>query len=95
MPGWMRSVGAWPKSPLTLLDEYSTALRTLLRGDVLTLDGTYVTVSDVVLESPASNPPRVVAGVRGPKSLALAGRVCDGAIGDGADAALEGFAQVL
>jgi 5,10-methylenetetrahydromethanopterin reductase len=32
MPAWMRSVGAWPSSPVTLLEEYVRALRALLRG---------------------------------------------------------------
>ena len=33
MPHWMRSLGAWPASPLTLLEEYLTTVRALLRGD--------------------------------------------------------------
>ncbi|MFD3788670.1 LLM class flavin-dependent oxidoreductase [Streptomyces cyaneofuscatus] len=33
MPGWMRSVGQWPGSPLTFLHEYVDALRALLRGE--------------------------------------------------------------
>ncbi|CAM5390298.1 N5,N10-methylene tetrahydromethanopterin reductase OS=Streptomyces microflavus OX=1919 GN=hmd PE=4 SV=1 [Streptomyces microflavus] len=33
MPGWMRSVGQWPRSPLTFLEEYIDSLRALLRGE--------------------------------------------------------------
>ncbi|MET0725254.1 MAG: LLM class flavin-dependent oxidoreductase [Leifsonia sp.] len=83
MPGWMRSVGAWPASPMTLLEEYIVAVRTLLRGGRLeTGDARYVTVDDVALETVARPPvvPAVLAGVRGPRSLALSGRVADGTI---------------
>ncbi|WP_448630863.1 LLM class flavin-dependent oxidoreductase [Cellulomonas soli] len=66
MPGWMRQVGAWPASPLTLLDEQATALRALLRGETVTADGRYVHLDDVRLETPAARPPLVLAGVRGP-----------------------------
>lgn len=72
MPGWMRSAGAWPSSPLTLLEEHLRAVRALVRGDVVELDGTarYVALDGVRLE-PAVVPtttPRVLAGVRGPRS---------------------------
>jgi alkanesulfonate monooxygenase SsuD/methylene tetrahydromethanopterin reductase-like flavin-dependent oxidoreductase (luciferase family) len=80
MPGWMRQVGAWPASPLTLLDEQARALHDLLRGGTVTLDGRYVHLTDVCLESPAGEPPLVLAGVRGPRSLALAGQVTDGVV---------------
>ena len=72
MPGWMRSAGAWPASPLTLLREYATALRTLLRGDPGPPAGRYVDVEGVRLtETPQLVPP-LVLGVRGPKSITLA-----------------------
>lgn len=80
MPGWMRQVGAWPASPLTLLDEQARALHALLRGEAVTLDGRYVHLTDVRLETPAAEPPLVLAGVRGPRSLALAGQVTDGVV---------------
>ena len=83
MPGWMRSVGAWPRSPLRLLEEHLTTVRALLRGEQVTtavpgevamsavrLDG--AVVPDVV--------PRILAGVRGPRSLAVSGRVADGTV---------------
>lgn len=80
MPGWMRQVGEWPPSPVRLLAEQCEALRTLLSGQTLSADGSYVKIAGVTLESPAATPPRVLAGVRGPKSLATAGRVADGTI---------------
>lgn len=80
MPEWMRSAGAWPASPLTLLREYTIAVRALLRGEPGPAAGRYVDVAGVVIgEAPATVPP-VVLGVRGPKSIALAGEVSDGVL---------------
>ncbi|NUT46848.1 MAG: LLM class flavin-dependent oxidoreductase [Saccharothrix sp.] len=81
MPGWMRSVGEWPASPLTLLEEYLTAVISLVRGDSVD-PGKYVHLDGVRLEASCvpADPPPVLAGVRGPRSLALAGRVADGTI---------------
>jgi alkanesulfonate monooxygenase SsuD/methylene tetrahydromethanopterin reductase-like flavin-dependent oxidoreductase (luciferase family) len=80
MPVWMRQVGAWPASPVTLLEEYIAALRSILAGRRTTVDGRYVTVRDVELHRPPDIAPPVFAGVRGPKSLAASGRVADGTI---------------
>ena len=78
MPAWMRDIGAWPESPLTLLREFTIALRTLLRGEPGPPAGRYVHVEGQVIgEVPAFVPP-VVLGVRGPRSLAVAGAVADG-----------------
>jgi len=80
MPGWMRQVGAWPQSPLTMLGEHLDAVRAVLRGGAVDADGRYVTLHGVDLHSPPTSPPRVLAGVRGPRSLALAGQSADGTI---------------
>ncbi|ODU07496.1 MAG: luciferase [Pseudonocardia sp. SCN 72-86] len=80
VPTWIRQVGAWPASPLTLFSEYAAALTALLRGERVTTDGRYVSLADVGLESPPATPPPVVAGVRGPKSLAVARDVLDGVV---------------
>ncbi|GLW74015.1 N5,N10-methylene tetrahydromethanopterin reductase [Kitasatospora phosalacinea] len=79
MRAWMEQAGgAWPASPLTLLREYATALRTLLRGQDGPADGRYVRCHGVRLtETPEVVPP-VLLGVRGPRSQALAGQVADG-----------------
>ncbi|MFS0704045.1 LLM class flavin-dependent oxidoreductase [Cellulomonas sp. 179-A 9B4 NHS] len=83
MPDWVRSVGAWPARPLTLLEEYVTTLRALLRGETVTSpDGSPLGLRDVALD-PSSVPdvvPDLLAGVRGPRSLAAAGRVADGTV---------------
>lgn len=80
MPGWMRSLGVWPASPLTLLGEFTTAVRSILRGQPVPAGGRYVSVGhEEFTELPDVVPP-LVLGVRGPKSLALSGRVADGTL---------------
>ncbi|MGY0020974.1 LLM class flavin-dependent oxidoreductase [Streptomyces sp. YJ-C3] len=78
MPDWMRQAGAWPDSPLTLIKEYTTALRLLLRGEPGPAGGRYVRCEGVVLTETPDVAPPVVLGVRGPKSQAAAGQVADG-----------------
>ncbi|WP_066940689.1 LLM class flavin-dependent oxidoreductase [Microtetraspora fusca] len=78
MPGWMRQAGAWPTSPLTLIKEYTTALRLLMRGEPGPAGGRYVRCEGVVLSEIPDIVPPVVLGVRGPKSQAAAGEVADG-----------------
>lgn len=80
MPMWMRQLGVWPKSPLTLLEEYTTAVRTLLRGEPGPAAGRYVSVEGVTLEEVPESVPPVLLGVRGPKSLAVAGRTANGVV---------------
>jgi len=80
MPGWMRQVGAWPASPLTMLEETIGAMVALLDGKSVSAEGRYVRLRDVALENAADARPLVLAGVRGPKSLAVSGRVADGTV---------------
>ncbi|HEX4251677.1 MAG TPA: LLM class flavin-dependent oxidoreductase [Pseudonocardia sp.] len=81
MPRWMRQTGAWPASPLTLLREYLDAVRSILAGERVTVDGDYVRLRDVRLEGPAPRVvPPVFAGVRGPRSLAVSAELADGTI---------------
>ncbi|GLU48413.1 LLM class flavin-dependent oxidoreductase [Nocardiopsis ansamitocini] len=82
MPGWMRSVGQWPTSPLAFLRESIDALRQLLRGQRLDTRGRYVHLDGVHLDTSAlpGTVPDILAGVRGPKSLAVSGAVADGTI---------------
>jgi alkanesulfonate monooxygenase SsuD/methylene tetrahydromethanopterin reductase-like flavin-dependent oxidoreductase (luciferase family) len=74
----MAQMGVRPASPLTALQEVLEAVRALLRGDTVTVDGRYVHLHDVRLDQPPADPPPVLAGVRGPKSLQVAGRSADG-----------------
>jgi alkanesulfonate monooxygenase SsuD/methylene tetrahydromethanopterin reductase-like flavin-dependent oxidoreductase (luciferase family) len=77
---WMRQVGAAAPSPLTLLEETITSVRALLRGQTVTLHGKAVELDGVSLVHPPAEPPPVLAGVKGPRSLALSGRVAQGTI---------------
>jgi alkanesulfonate monooxygenase SsuD/methylene tetrahydromethanopterin reductase-like flavin-dependent oxidoreductase (luciferase family) len=78
--GWMASVGVAPRSPLALLEETISSVRTLLRGERVELDGQEVRLDGVQLVHPPAEPPPVVAGVVRPRSLELSGRVADGTL---------------
>nr|BFE72023.1 LLM class flavin-dependent oxidoreductase [Actinoplanes digitatis] len=77
---WMRQVGAERKAKLALLEESVTAVRGLLRGETVTLDGAEVHLDGVSLVHPPSVVPPIVTGVVRPRSLELSGRVADGTI---------------
>ena len=75
---WMGQVGARARSPLTLLEEQATALRSLLAGERVTTQGTYVQLDGVQLDWPPSPPPPLFIGGTGPRSIDLAARLGDG-----------------
>jgi 5,10-methylenetetrahydromethanopterin reductase len=77
---WMKQIGVYPKSPLKALEETVTALRGLLAGQEVTLQGTHVHLDRVRLQVvPGQVPPLYVGGVR-EKTLRLSGRVGDGSL---------------
>ncbi|HEX8628173.1 MAG TPA: LLM class flavin-dependent oxidoreductase, partial [Catenuloplanes sp.] len=80
VPEWMRQVGADTPHRLALLEETITALRALLRGRTVTVDGRAVHLDGVRLVHPPAVPPPIVAGVVRPRSLRLSGRVADGTV---------------
>ena len=77
---WMQQMGARSRSPLTTLEEVLTTVRRLLAGERVTFHGREVRLDDVALDSPPVAAPPVLAGVRGPKSMAVAGRCADGLV---------------
>jgi len=77
---WMEQMGARTPSPLTTLEEVIVAVTRLLAGATVTVHGREVHLEDVRLDRPPAVPPPVLAGVRGPKSLAMAGRVAGGVV---------------
>jgi alkanesulfonate monooxygenase SsuD/methylene tetrahydromethanopterin reductase-like flavin-dependent oxidoreductase (luciferase family) len=77
---WMGQVGARPASPLTLMREYVTALRQLLAGEEVTTTGRYVNLDHVRLDWPPANPPALLIGATGPKTLRLSGELAAGTI---------------
>lgn len=77
---WMEQIGALPASPLAALEEVVVAVRRLLAGDEVTMHGRHVHLDAVRLDHPPPVVPPVSLGVRGPRSLAVAGRSADGTI---------------
>jgi alkanesulfonate monooxygenase SsuD/methylene tetrahydromethanopterin reductase-like flavin-dependent oxidoreductase (luciferase family) len=77
---WMEQVGARVESPVTLLREYLDALRALLRGETVNVEGRYVKLRGVALDWPPAETPQILAGAVGPRSLRLVGAAADGAI---------------
>lgn len=77
---WMAQVGARVESPLTLLREHLAAMRALLRGERVTVAGRYVRLDDVALDWPPAEPPAILAGATGPRTLRLTGEAADGTI---------------
>jgi alkanesulfonate monooxygenase SsuD/methylene tetrahydromethanopterin reductase-like flavin-dependent oxidoreductase (luciferase family) len=77
---WMAQVGARAESPMTLLREYTLALRGLLAGERVTTSGRYVNLTDVALDWPVEKAPPVLIGAVKERTTALAGEVADGVI---------------
>lgn len=77
---WMEQIGALPQSQLAALEETTQAVRLLLAGETVTMQGKHVQLDDVQLVFPPKNVPPVQLGVHGPKSLKISGRSADGTI---------------
>lgn len=77
---WMAQAGVRAESPLTLLREYATALRALLAGEQVTTAGQYVRLDRVALDWPPVQPPPLMLGGAGPKSIDLAAELGDGSL---------------
>jgi alkanesulfonate monooxygenase SsuD/methylene tetrahydromethanopterin reductase-like flavin-dependent oxidoreductase (luciferase family) len=77
---WMGQVGARVESPVTLLREYVDALRALLRGERVSVQGRYVRLDDVQLGWPPQRGVEILVGAVGPRTVRLSGEVADGTI---------------
>lgn len=77
---WMAQVGARAESPMTLLREYTTALRSLLHGETVTTSGRYVQLDGVALDWPPTSAPPLLVGAVRERTVALAGELGDGVI---------------
>ena len=77
---WMRQIGAFPKSQLRALEETTLAIRRLLRGEEVSVDGQHVHLDAVKFVFPPDQVPPISLGVRGPEMLKLAGRSADGTL---------------
>jgi alkanesulfonate monooxygenase SsuD/methylene tetrahydromethanopterin reductase-like flavin-dependent oxidoreductase (luciferase family) len=79
-PAWMAQVGASVPNKLALLEETIGAVQAILRGEEVTVDGRAIHLEEIRLVHPPQQPPPVIAGVIGPRSLELSGRVADGTL---------------
>ncbi|MFE3957149.1 LLM class flavin-dependent oxidoreductase [Nocardia sp. NPDC059091] len=77
---WMGQVGERVASPITLLREYLDALRALLAGQRITVQGRYVRLDDVALDWPPAAAPPILAAATGPRTLSVVGEAADGVI---------------
>ncbi|MEK6221024.1 MAG: LLM class flavin-dependent oxidoreductase [Chloroflexota bacterium] len=80
MADWMQQIGAFPKSQLAALEEVTFTIREILSGKRINFDGKEIHLNEVELIFPPDKIPPISLGVRGPKSLALSGKVADGTI---------------
>jgi 5,10-methylenetetrahydromethanopterin reductase len=78
VPEWMEQIGALPARRLAALGEITAAIRALLAGETVSMEGTHVMFSGVALDNPSSTAPPVLVGTTGPKGLAIAGQHADG-----------------
>jgi 5,10-methylenetetrahydromethanopterin reductase len=86
---WMRQIDARPPDRLAALEETVSAVRSLLAGSNVSVDGSFVHLHDVQLRHVPDPPPAILIGTTGPRALAAAGRSADGfllAEGSGPDA---------
>jgi alkanesulfonate monooxygenase SsuD/methylene tetrahydromethanopterin reductase-like flavin-dependent oxidoreductase (luciferase family) len=79
-PGWVRQMGLQPASPIGLLREATSAIRSLLGGAELSRGGDYFQFDQVRLAHVPSAPVPLYLGVHGPASLRLSGELADGTL---------------
>jgi alkanesulfonate monooxygenase SsuD/methylene tetrahydromethanopterin reductase-like flavin-dependent oxidoreductase (luciferase family) len=77
---WMAQIGAAPRSSMKSLSETVSAIRQLLQGEMVTLQGEQVKLDKVQMHLIADSIPPLYVGAIREKSLRLAGRVGDGTI---------------
>jgi alkanesulfonate monooxygenase SsuD/methylene tetrahydromethanopterin reductase-like flavin-dependent oxidoreductase (luciferase family) len=80
---WMAQAGVRAASPLTMLEEHTTAIRRLLAGETVTTGGRYVQLDRVALRYRPEPVPPLLLGAEGPRTLELAGRLADGIVVSG------------
>jgi len=75
---WMRQIGARPRDRLVALTEAIDAMSRLLRGEIVTRHGAFVSMNGVQLANPPNAVPPVLIGTTGERALRLAGEIGDG-----------------
>lgn len=77
---WMQQIDELQPRRLRLLEETLQAVRALLAGETLNVEGKYVRLRNVELEHQVEVVPPVLVGTTGPKGLAVAGRSSEGVV---------------
>ncbi|AWB87703.1 LLM class flavin-dependent oxidoreductase [Mycetocola zhujimingii] len=77
---WMGEIGARVPRPLVALEETTVALRRLLAGETVSVDGSYVHLEHVTLGFPPVESPKIFLGTTGPVGLRVTGRSSDGVL---------------
>ncbi|MEU0934988.1 MULTISPECIES: LLM class flavin-dependent oxidoreductase [unclassified Embleya] len=80
VPDWLDQMGIRSKTPLSSVRDVIAALRTLLAGDTLTVEASSYRAREVQLAHPPTVVPPILAGVGGPKALAMSGAAADGTV---------------
>lgn len=79
-PGWVGQMGLTPASPVGLLSEATTAIRALLDGEQVTIEGDYFRMDGISLGHLPTERVPLYLGVHGPASLRLSGELADGTL---------------
>lgn len=80
VPAWLGQMRLMPESPMTAIRECIGAVRQLLAGEELTVDGRQFSFDAVRLAHPPETPPPLLTGAMQPRSLRLSGEIADGNI---------------
>lgn len=78
--GWVNQMGLRVESPIGLLREVTTAIRSLLDGESLSRDEGHFGFERIRLDHPPSERVPLYYGVTGPASLRLSGELADGTL---------------
>lgn len=79
-PGWVDQMGLRTDSPIGLLREVTTAIRSLLDGESVSRDEGHFGFAQVRLDHPPTERVPLYYGVMGPASLRLSGELADGTL---------------
>ena len=77
---WMDEIGASVPRRFAALEETAVALRRLLDGETVTMDGTHVHLENVTLGFPPEHAPQIFLGTTGPTGMRITGRSSDGVL---------------
>src|SRR5690606_22186970 len=74
IPSWMKEIGADVPKRFAALEETAVALRRLLAGEEVTVDGQHVHLDAVQLGFAPEQAPQILLGTTGPRGLRITGR---------------------